>query len=434
MSPLSSTETADLFFNKVFPISYGFILSRSIYAIIKLGVADALGETPLSIAAIAQKQGLKHPGNLERLMNFLASRGIFSKSDSGSFFHTSMSRDLVWECSGKKIVHYHDLRWDKLAVADEAGIQALEDGEAPSTQIEQLSRLFVQARAIHIACCLNIFEKIQNGQLAPKELQKQLEQTGLVTHNGLTDLGALMLERNCRAFILHDNEVRWKSFGRLEEAIREGTIPFEELKKSTFFEDLQTQPEALQVFSDAMTFISEYESRRLAPSLANFIKPSMTVMDVGGGKGQYLQEILTLYPEAQGILFDMPENTKAASLDEAIRPRCSFVGGNFFEQVPTADVYLFKRVLHDWSDEECIKILQTCAASAKTNSRLILNEFLLPQTEALMIDTFFIPLLKGRQRTEKEFIKILEEAGWNIESCETTACWLGQIVATKADK
>jgi len=135
------------------------------------------------------------------------------------------------------------------------------------------------------------------------------------------------------------------------------------------------------------------------------LQPSHTLIDVGGGAGRFIQELRPLYPHVKGIVFDLPD------IKESILPGCIFYGGNFFEFVPPADIYHFKRVLHDWSDEDCIKILQTCAASAKEGSRLVLHEFLLPQPEALMIDTYFMSLFRGRQRTQEEFATLLKTAG-----------------------
>lgn len=431
MQPVSSARSADLFFQNVFPTLYGFILSRSIYAIAKLGVPETLRGTSLSVTDIAQKRQIKCPENLERLMNFLSSQGIFSKLENGQFTHTRMSEDLVWERSGKRIVCYHDLRWDKLATAEEASLEALNDDDEAQTQVEQLSRLFVLARAIYIACCLNVFEKIRQGQSVPNPLMKRLEQAGLASNAGLTESGRVLLDTNCKAFVMHDNADRWISLGKLEEAVKDGITPFEGYTKNNFFAYLQERPEALKIFAGAMTFISENECKQLVGSLKNILEPNMSVMDVGGGTGKYLQEILTAYPEVHGILFDLPENTNIANLDDSVKDRCSLIGGNFFEHVPAADLYLFKRVLHDWSDQDCIRILQTCAKSARPNSRLILNEFLLPQPEALMIDTYFMACFKGRQRTSDEFAKILDAAGWTVKSREKTSCWLGQIVAAK---
>lgn len=415
---------ANLFFHDVFPKSYGFVLSRSIYTIAKLGVPDLFDKAPLRGKEIAQKRNIANLENLERLMNFLVSQGIFAKSDGG-YCHTDLSRELKWERSGKKIVQFHDLRWE--ALADERGLQKLEEEDKAETRIESMSRLFVQARAIYLACRLQVFEKLDQHQEVPNALRRHLEQAGLMGEKGLTQRGRLFLDEKCRAFILHDDEARWRSFGELDEAIKDGIIPFEKLTGSDFFHYLKARPKAMKIFSDAMVFISEFECSNLVPGLKNILKSGMRVMDVGGGTGRYLKEILAAYPEVEGILFDLPENVEAASKGE----RCQVVGGDFFEWVPEADVYLFKRVLHDWSDQDCVRILQKCSASAKSGSRLVLNEFLLPQPEALMIDTFFISAFKGRQRTIEEIVKILEEGGWKMESCEKTGCWLGQIVAVK---
>ena len=74
-----------------------------------------------------------------------------------------------------------------------------------------------------------------------------------------------------------------------------------------------------------------------------------TVVDVGGGNGALLRELIKLRPELRGIVFDLPETVR----DEAsLGDRIEFVAGSFFESVPGGGAYVLSGILHDWSDDE----------------------------------------------------------------------------------
>ncbi len=431
MNPVASTIKSELFFKEAFPHCMGFILSRSIYVITKLQVAEALRGSSLTIEQVANKLGITYASQLERVMNYLVSCNIFSKGQDGSYSHTELSQDLTWDRSGKKIITHHDLRWDVLAEASEKSLHALQDEQGAPSQIERLSRLYLQSRAIYVACSLNVFEKIRNGNEVPEVVRSYLEKADLVVNGQLTQTGELFLEKNCKAFVLHDNADRWSALGDLELAITEGTIPFETKIGMPFFNYLEMRPELTQLFSDAMSFVSEHEYGMMLPLFEDIIKPNMTLMDVGGGKGLYLNQILKGYPEVKGILFDLQSNCEEAIIDEQHKSRCQIVGGDFFKEVPQADIYLFKRVLHDWNEEDCIKILKKCAESATKTSKLVMHELLLPQKEALMFDVLFMACLGGTQRTREDFERVLHASGWELESVKQTHCWLSHLVAKK---
>ena len=57
---------------------------------------------------------------------------------------------------------------------------------------------------------------------------------------------------------------------------------------------------------------------------------------------------------------------------------CKYVKGNMFEQVPSADLYMMKMILHDWNDEECIRILLNVHKSAPDKSKAIIIEYVGP--------------------------------------------------------
>jgi hypothetical protein len=96
--------------------------------------------------------------------------------------------------------------------------------------------------------------------------------------------------------------------------------------------------------------------------------------DIGGGNGSLLSAVLARYPKMKGILFDLDhvgerakKNLKAAGLAD----RCTVLEGSFFESIPVgADAYLFRHIIHDWTDEQCHQILGHCRKVIPANGKL----------------------------------------------------------------
>jgi hypothetical protein len=100
-------------------------------------------------------------------------------------------------------------------------------------------------------------------------------------------------------------------------------------------------------------------------------------VDVGGGRGGLLAAILTAYPAVRGLLYEQPAvAVNPASLQAAgVMERCEVVGGDFFQSVPAAgNVYMLKRVLHDWTNDQAIQILQRCREAMAKEGRVLTIE------------------------------------------------------------
>src|SRR6516165_763250 len=92
------------------------------------------------------------------------------------------------------------------------------------------------------------------------------------------------------------------------------------------------------------------------------------VVDVGGGNGALLVELLRRRPGLRGIVFDLPETERDESLfGDAIE----FVAGSFFDDVPAGDAYVLSQILHNWPDERAAAILRTIRAGAPPHARLL---------------------------------------------------------------
>ncbi|MBV8771237.1 MAG: methyltransferase, partial [Deltaproteobacteria bacterium] len=99
------------------------------------------------------------------------------------------------------------------------------------------------------------------------------------------------------------------------------------------------------------------------------------VVDVGGGQGALLHEILAANPKLHGILADLPAVIAGATAlrTGATANRCEIVGIDFFKEVPQgADAYVMKTVVHDWNDDAAVKILKNCRRAIRDNGKLLL--------------------------------------------------------------
>jgi len=146
--------------------------------------------------------------------------------------------------------------------------------------------------------------------------------------------------------------------------------------------------------------------------------------DIGGAQGSLLRALMQANPELRGALLDLPHVAESATQladNIALGDRLTIEGGNFFESVPQADLYLMRTILHDWSDKECLAILRRCRRSARAGARLVVIENVLgdgpTQSFTAQLDLTMLVQLGGRERTLAQYGDLLSEAGFQIESC-----------------
>ena len=172
-----------------------------------------------------------------------------------------------------------------------------------------------------------------------------------------------------------------------------------------------------------MTIESTRITAQCVASVYDFSEAKL-IADIGGGHGEVLAQILTRYPEANGLLFDLPIAVESASRgfahrNPALDGRCSFVAGDFFVSIPSgSDFYILKSVIHDWNDEKSIQILTNCRRSMAPGARLLVIEPIMPvRSEAssyhetlAQLDLTMMVALGAKERTEAEFRELLSRA------------------------
>jgi hypothetical protein len=188
--------------------------------------------------------------------------------------------------------------------------------------------------------------------------------------------------------------------------------PFEGRFGAGFWEWLAEHPAERAAFDAAMAGERDRSAERLA---ALEWRDGEVVVDVGGGNGTLLLELIQLRPELRGIVLDLPETVRD---ETALGDRVEFVEGSFFDSVPEGDAYLLSGILHDWPDEDAARILRTMRAAAPPHARLLINESVIaPGNEpsgAKWLDLLMLVLAGGRERDERQWRELFGSAGWEL--------------------
>ncbi|XP_062152708.1 probable O-methyltransferase 3 [Alnus glutinosa] len=145
-----------------------------------------------------------------------------------------------------------------------------------------------------------------------------------------------------------------------------------------------------------------------------------SLVDVGGGTGTVAKAIADAFPNIECTVLDLPH----VVADLQGRKNLKYLGGDMFEAVPPADAILLKWILHDWNDEECVKILQRCKEAITRNNKkgkvIIIDMMIESQkgdeesTETqLFFDMLMMVLVSGKERNKKEWAKLFFDAGFS---------------------
>jgi|GEM_PF-149585 len=176
------------------------------------------------------------------------------------------------------------------------------------------------------------------------------------------------------------------------------------------------------VFGRAMSGFSAIQSSWALAALRDYdFSQIKGWCDVAGGHGHMMCAFLKKYPHLNGVVFDLPEVVGETEQLWAPRlgleARCRYVAGDMFRDVTAdADVYSMKMILHDWDDNECVRILRNIRRRAKNGGRLFIVEHIVPGPSephfAKLFDIHMMCWGTGKERTKNEYASLLEMSGW----------------------
>ena len=225
-------------------------------------------------------------------------------------------------------------------------------------------------------------------------------------------------------------------WGRLADTVETGRPAAELVFGKPMWDYLDDDPKFAAVVNNAMTCISALDWPTIA-AVYDFT-PYATIADIGGGHGELLARILAAAPGSKGVLQE-----RAALISEAqthlrqagVLSRCRIEAGSFFDTAPTdADLYVLRRVIHDWDDEQALAILSNVRHHMPPGSTLLLMESVVPPGNtphlAKTLDLDMMIFVGGRERTEQQVDTLLQRAGFRITRILPTVSPISLIEAT----
>jgi hypothetical protein len=337
-------------------------------------------------------------------------------------------------------------------------MSSLLQGNRSSQDMLDLISGFWLSQAIYVAAKLGIADLLQDGPKSAAVLAKQVEAHEPSLYRVLRTLAsrAIFSENTGRLFalspaaewlrsdkpgslrpyaIMMGEHWVWHSVGEMLHSVRTGESGFEHVFGARTFDYYAEHPHAARFAVEGMTSRSAAENVAIVG--AYDFSGITTVIDVAGGQGTLLSSILTANSNLRGILFDLRHVLDAAGpliMRAGSQGRYDVAAGNFFECVPTgADIYILKKVIHDWEDRDARTILSNCRKAMPKSSRLLLIEVIVPAPNvpsfAKMLDLLMLAYAGGRERTEDEYRELLTAAGFRLQHVIPTSSTVSIIEA-----
>jgi hypothetical protein len=351
----------------------------------------------------------------------------------------------------------HGTREDQLATPIQSDS---ETSRAPQAMLRMITGSWI-AQAIFVAAKLGVADLIRDEPKSPDSLAeatgthpralyrvlRALASVGIFSEGSdgrfsLTPSAELLRSDwpgSLRPFaVMMGSEWVWRSWGEILHSVRTEEPAFDQIYGAPVFDYYAKTPEAARIGLEGLT--SRSTSENAAVVAAYDFSWAKTIIDIGGGQGSLLATILARNPNSKGVLFEMPHviELSSSTFEQAgVAERCSIVGGDFFASIPSGgDVYILKKVIHDWDDERARSILLTCRAAIPARGRLLLIELVVPTGNqpsfAKLLDLLMLVYPGGRERTEVEHGVLLASANFKLERVLPTSSSVSIVEAAPA--
>lgn len=246
--------------------------------------------------------------------------------------------------------------------------------------------------------------------------------------------------RRMTGYIQYSNDVMWKMWANLEDAIREGSHRW----KQTFgfdgpiFSHFFRTPEAMNEFLMGMHGFGMITSPRIVElfDLSKFER----LCDLGGATGHLTIAACQRYESLDGIVFDLPHALGLARQmvsDAGLGNRVEVVGGDFFaDSLPKADLYALGRIVHDWDEPKIKQLLSKIYHALPIGGGLLIGEKVLHEDRsgprwAMMQSLNMLVCTEGKERSGAEYVQLLSQAGFTKVSVARTQVPLDAVLAIK---
>ncbi|HJT32211.1 MAG TPA: class I SAM-dependent methyltransferase [Pirellulales bacterium] len=241
-------------------------------------------------------------------------------------------------------------------------------------------------------------------------------------------------------YINYSNDITWKLWANLEDAVREGTHRWRQTygwDRPIFSHFFKTE-DAKREFLIGMHGLGLLSSPHVVSAfdLSRFRR----FVDLGGATGHLSIAACQQYPELHAVVFDLPDAVELA--DEIVRAssvadRIEIVAGDFFvDPLPEADIFALGRIVHDWSEKKIKKLLSKLHERLPPNGAVLLAEKLLDDAKsgprwAQMQNLNMLVCTEGKERTLAEYEGLLKYVGFSsVQGCRTPS-HLDAVLAVK---
>ncbi len=329
-------------------------------------------------------------------------------------------------------------------------------------RLQQLVWGKATTQCLFVAARLGIADLLADGPCSVDELAAETETSAAALYRVLRLLASLdvFIELEPRQFaltpmaellqadapcsfrdyaIVHGSEWYNRAWAHLLYSVEKNEPAFDLACGLSLFDFMEQNPDAATDFDNSMTALSRFEAAGVCA--AYDFSGISTVVDVGGGHGRLLTEVLAAYPALNGILYDRPNVVDMArpGLDSSeFSARCQVEGGDFFTNVPAGgDVYLLKHIVHDWDDERSAVILRNCREAMNDGGRVLVVEGVMPPgnepSNSKLWDVVMLALTSGgRERTEEEYAELYAQAGLTLTRIIPTHAVVSIVEGTAA--
>jgi DNA-binding Lrp family transcriptional regulator len=347
----------------------------------------------------------------------------------------------------------------RILIAFRNGLLKIHRSTFPANVVmyERLTSFWVLA-AIRVAAELDIAGILEKG---PLTIEKLAENTGsdpdalfrmmrALVSEGIFKLNRKGLYKNTfqskvlaegkgslrQTMMQHLGTLNWTVFNDLSYCIRTGKSAFSKVYGLKIYDYLAEHKLESELFDRSMTNLSEIS---IEPILNAFdFSNYPLIADIGGGEGLLLSSILYKTKHSKGILFDLPEglaNSKAILEKYGVTGRVEVVEGSFFTAAPAgADAYILKNILHNWSQEDSVRILTNIRKNMPPHAKILILEMILGEDSlpffGKLIDLQMMVFMEaGKERTLKEFDELLHQSGLKLNKVIPTIAPISIIEA-----
>ncbi|XP_009343397.2 xanthohumol 4-O-methyltransferase [Pyrus x bretschneideri] len=202
----------------------------------------------------------------------------------------------------------------------------------------------------------------------------------------------------------------------ISKCIMEGGSGFEKANGFSLYDVPSEMSELGNYFKEGMACTSRIVMKAILSNYKDVFEGVGLIADVGGGIGEAVAEIVNAHPHIRGINFDLPVVVARAPRYRGV----THLGGDMFDAIPNADAIFMKWIMHNWNDEQCIKILKNCckAIPEKTGKIIIVDGVLEPDGGGLQDSfvqrydlTMMVQTSSGKERSEVEWKELLRAGG-----------------------